>query len=445
MESLVLEEKVSENSHDVGLPRGLRWRGDVLWINKKIDGKRFQLSTGCKTLEEGQEVFDAFLAEHGQQKPTAGAGRRLLTDRPKLPKGLYWKGAVIWLSKMVKGQHYNLSTGTDNVTLAKKFLDDFNLKTFKEEKLGVKSRQKITFEGLANKHLEQANLNGRRAGTIKIYSTVRDNFIRFLELRGLATASIEKLTAEIIEDFKTWRATTPINRNGLPVKDGEKADKPGVAPKTLQSDVCAIGTFLAYGVKRGYIEKNPVADIEPVHLPAKAPVYLEELEIKALLEAAQSYDEWQRPARPFGSLLHDIILTYLKTGMRLEELRHLQWTDLSFSRDEIAIRQEKLVENKEVFSLPADTVEALRQHTEDSFATLDVKQRQALLQKWKMGRKELTALKLADFDLVCGILRRSITLTWNPKTKGRNIPIAPGLKPVLDRQPRTNNLGTVKQ
>jgi hypothetical protein len=69
------------------LPRGLRWRGGVLWISKKIDGRRYQVSTGCKTLEGGLEAFNEFLREHGQRE-SAGGGRRIITDRPTLPKGV---------------------------------------------------------------------------------------------------------------------------------------------------------------------------------------------------------------------------------------------------------------------------------------------------------------------------------------------------------------------
>src|SRR5258706_11065994 len=99
------------------LPRGLRWRGDVLWINKKINGKRYQLSTGCKNLFQGMIVFEEFLLQHGV-KQTPGSGRRINTSRPDLPKGLYWKGSVIWLSRVADGKHYNVSTGTSEPDLA---------------------------------------------------------------------------------------------------------------------------------------------------------------------------------------------------------------------------------------------------------------------------------------------------------------------------------------
>jgi hypothetical protein len=132
MEAVAIQGQVAEKTVEPELPRGLRLRGGVYWINKKIDGVRYQKSTGCKIIE----VFNEFLAEHGQNS-MAGSGRRLQTDRPKLSKGLYWKGTVIWLSRMVDGKHYNISTGTDTVSLAKQFLDNFNVKAFKHEKLGV--------------------------------------------------------------------------------------------------------------------------------------------------------------------------------------------------------------------------------------------------------------------------------------------------------------------
>lgn len=188
MDAGILEvSKVTEE-----LPRGLRWRGGVLWISKKIDGKRYQFSTGCKKLEDGLDAFNEFLREHGQWE-SAGAGRRIITNRPTLPKGLYWKGKVIWLSRVVKGKHYNISTGTDDVKLAERFLADFNLKAFKSEKLGVISRPKVTFEALANRYLDQGKLNGLRAKTLARYSAVRDHFQSFLTLRGIAGADVQRL------------------------------------------------------------------------------------------------------------------------------------------------------------------------------------------------------------------------------------------------------------
>lgn len=128
----------------------------MLWINKTISGRRHQISTGCKTIEDAIQFFEEFLREHGVRTKAAakaGAGRRAALDRPELPRGLYWKDNIIWLSRVVDGRHYNVSTGTSNRKLAEQFLADFNLKAFKGEKLGVVARTRITFDDIARRYL----------------------------------------------------------------------------------------------------------------------------------------------------------------------------------------------------------------------------------------------------------------------------------------------------
>ena len=98
------------------IPNGLIVRGKVYWISKKISGVRHQLSTGCTELEDALRVFRDFMAEHTASS-VAGAGRRVVKGRAQLPKGLYWKGNVIWLSRTVDGTHHNLSTGTNDIVL----------------------------------------------------------------------------------------------------------------------------------------------------------------------------------------------------------------------------------------------------------------------------------------------------------------------------------------
>lgn len=216
MQQVLDQRTVRDEAENGILRRGLFWRGDVLWINKKVGGRRHQVSAGCKSVEEGLEVFHEFLREHGF-KPRAGAGRRTVQERTALTKGLYWRGGVIWLSRVVNGQHYNISTGTANPKLAEQFLADFNLKVFKGEKLGVAARTKTTFADLAGRYLEQGRLGGLRPKTLARYTAVRDHFEKFLSQRRLAGADAAAITPTVIEDYKAWRASTPLNRNGWPI------------------------------------------------------------------------------------------------------------------------------------------------------------------------------------------------------------------------------------
>lgn len=163
------------------------------------------------------------------------------------------------------------------------------------------------------------------------------------------------------------------------MKAGEQADSTGAAPKTLQFEVQTLGTFLKHGLRLKFISENPASDVRPVRVSEKVPVYLEEQEITALLNSARTFDQWSSFKYSVGPLLHDIIVTYLKTGMRLEELRTLEWNDVNLQRAEISIRLEKIVRCHRAIPLAEETVNAVRELTPDMFESLDVAARRKML------------------------------------------------------------------
>jgi len=188
------------------------------------------------------------------------------------------------------------------------------------------------------------------------------------------------------------------------------------------------------------VAENPVSGVKPVRLPDAAPVYLEEHEITAFLDAAASYDEWRRPRQKLGTLLHDIFITYLKTGMRLEELRHLEWSDVDLNRGEISIRATKTVKSTSTMKLPSDVAAALRDLSADDFNKMDVAARQRLLRKLRLKESTLQRLQYSHFDLQNTRLKREVSVAWQPKSTGRVIPVSEGLRQVLARQQRKDNL-----
>ncbi len=419
------------------LPRGLRWRGGVLWINKKIAGKRFQFSTGCKDVTAGLAAFDEFLSHH-EVKGTAWFGQRNNTKRPELPKGLYWKGNVIWLSRMSADKHYNRSTGTSDPELAKQVLSEFNLKSFKGEKLGVWAKTKITFEQIAKRYLDQGKLHGLRIKSITRYQAVADHFIRFLAERGLESTDAKNISPALVEDYKVWRATTPLNRNGQAVTADKPADSAGASTKTLQFEVQTIGTFFKHAVRLRLIDENPVERTRSIKITSKTPIYLSESELKSFLQAATDFDQWSR--MEYGSLIYQILFMYLKTGMRLQELRHLEWSDVDLNRNEIQIRQEKTIETIAHIPLTKETVAALLNLDCARYSALSLKERQGILGKRFLPAAEISASRYEDFGLANGVLIHKFTVLWHPKSTGRVIPISPSLRVMLLGLPRTRNL-----
>jgi hypothetical protein len=274
------------------LPKGLFWRGHILWISRNVNGQRVQVSTGCKTIEDGLEAYRDFIEKHGLDKKPSPA-QNGPQELPELPKGLYWKGNVIWLSRSVNGQHYNFSTGTSDPKLATQLLSDFNLRAFKGEKLGVYSRTPLTFRELAERYIEQGRLGGGlRPKSIARYQAIRDHFETFLQMRDLAERDAGTLGPAVVEDYKAWRFSTPVRRNGSPVTNGSPASKPGASPRTVQTEVQIVGSFFRYGVQIGLVDQNPVSRTRGIRVPEKAYTYLEEDEIKRLLDVAAAYDVW---------------------------------------------------------------------------------------------------------------------------------------------------------
>jgi len=86
---------------------------------------------------------------------------------------------------------------------------------FKGEKLGVAARTKLTFREIADRYLEQGRLNGLRLKTLARYTAVRDHFQVFLQQRRLAGTDAAKLGPDVIEDYKAWRAGTPLRRHSV--------------------------------------------------------------------------------------------------------------------------------------------------------------------------------------------------------------------------------------
>jgi integrase len=205
-------------------------------------------------------------------------------------------------------------------------------------------------------------------------------------------------------------------------------------------EVQSIGTFFRHAARLGLVEDNPVSRIRPIRLSQRTPVYLDADEVRRFLQAAATYDDWARSRYPIGSFLRDILVTYLKTGMRLEELRYLEWSDVDMKQGEVIVRGEKEVEDRQEIPISPETLRALRQLGEEKFDALDVEGKQQILGRRLAPKRELVNLRYKDFGLKEGILARGSRVKWNPKTKGRVVPISPGLLPILESLPRNGNL-----
>lgn len=121
--------------------------------------------------------------------------------------------------------------------------------------------------------------------------------------------------------------------------------KPSLAKATRHLRYRHVKAFLSWCRRQGFIEREPLRDIEQPELPDKLPKAMGEEELDRICETIrQDYEEKRR--RGFcrdNELLWLIELFRFAyyTGMRASELLRLRWRDVSLEKRLIFIRQQK--------------------------------------------------------------------------------------------------------
>jgi integrase len=127
-------------------------------------------------------------------------------------------------------------------------------------------------------------------------------------LRTIAITRITELTAPRIQAYIAQRLQE-------------------VTPATVAGDIRAISRLLSFARKRGYIDSDPLKQVErPRNISRKLPRFLSKEEIDRLLQVE---DE---PG------IHAAITTAIYAGLRRGELVNLQWQDIDFEKGLIYLR-----------------------------------------------------------------------------------------------------------
>lgn len=143
--------------------------------------------------------------------------------------------------------------------------------------------------------------------TTERYKEIVNHFKGFLKKNHPHITSLLKLKPIIFEQYKTTRLKN-------------------IAARTVNHEIGTIKTILNQAIKWDMLNINPAKRIEKVkELTAKAPRFLTDKELKAFFEVC-----------PVKHL--PMMKTFYYTGMRREELRCLEWSDIDFIRKVIKVR-----------------------------------------------------------------------------------------------------------
>jgi len=104
-----------------------------------------------------------------------------------------------------------------------------------------------------------------------------------------------------------------------------------LSPKRVNNILNVLSVIFTYAVKADLCRENPVAKVERPTAPRTEVDCLDPQELWRLLKAVHETQPYYYP----------LVLTALFTGMRLGELRSLDWQHVSFENNEILVRKSK--------------------------------------------------------------------------------------------------------
>lgn len=231
---------------------------------------------------------------------------------------------------------------------AKHLADKINLEKA-EGKAGIYRLNEKNIEDYLNEILDyKKSIRNLKPKSLARYKSIFKNFLTFLSIEFPKTVNLSQLDQAIFEEYIRYRKTNYLNKNGAPVTDEQlktRKDnnlKTGASDKTIKMEIETLKSMLQYAVKnrdtkKRYLQENPLEHIEPTRVndqTSKRP--LTEEEINTFLSYMIQKDKE----------LYEIFYTFLYTGIRDGELRHIEWSDIDLNKKIITLK-EKQVRHKD--------------------------------------------------------------------------------------------------
>ena len=268
------------------------------------------------------------------------------------------------------------------------------------------------------------------------YRAVTDHFIAYLEqVKGVRSPPLGTIGYEIAADYVAHRASMPFMPNGQ--SKFTRAIRKGASKKTVHFEREILFQIFKEAAKRELIKHNPFADVRPkkpsTHEIAAVHHPLTVDEEAALLRAAEELDRSRSDTD--NPRFHDMVLFLVSTGLREDEMRHLEWTDIDWKEELICVRQ-KRVEETRVVPIPATAVPGLRKRIagkapqdpvfrdEKDIATFGVRLN-------IRDKLEMLAMKVGEVDLKARRIATVRAYSWKPKGTNGVVPMCATVRSLL--------------
>ncbi len=181
----------------------------------------------------------------------------------------------------------------------------------------------------------------------------------------------------------------------------------GVKECVLQSNKSAISSWYEWLIRVGKVERNPVDMLAPIKVPETDPKPLSVADTQLVLEGIGQMT-WRDPERN-----HAILELFYASGLRLNELRHLDIDDLRINdpRPHVIVRQGK-GKRDGIGMLTPPAVQALKAY---------LPKRARLVRKWEKGQDWKPLFLSRTGDRLCEWRIWNMVVQIGLKVLGRRI------------------------
>ncbi len=350
------------------------------------------------------------------------------------PAGLHRRSDLFHFRRMVDGRRVSRSLGTRNVNTAIKLAVELNTQ-IEDRGLPVDAaiaRDRLAFKQLAEDYLSSRDLRPR---SVKAYRSILCNFQRVAQaITGKPVLLLTDVTDPMVEKYSALRRTEPTARNGHP---NTRKSLSGASSKTVAEERNLIASILRFAVDRKLLAVMPLSQTAKGQRKERdrdvARPLLDD-EVPRLLAAARGYDAERAGDLPYATFFHSLLTAFLYTGLRHQEMRFLEWTDVNFASGLVRVRR-KLVACKRLLRLSpaaqATLAPLLDGKRADQPALRPEDLDRAAFALCFRQMEVLRTLKPSNFDLAAGTLRVEEQFEWEPKGMDGDVPMYPSLAAML--------------
>lgn len=223
------------------------------------------------------------------------------------------------------GRRYSKPCKTTKKSVAKEILAEVNAKLSKQE-FGIVTRPNpMSLEELAKAYLERpdVSISGEWRYMQKLYL-----YSYLLPFFGKSTY-VHEISSFQIESYQRYRLNcnkTNISQNKRPKDKTEK-----VSPRTINLELTVLRSMCNWAANHELINSDDIPKFKMLKVSKKLPRYLSTEESQNLLSAAKNYSKQ----------MHLFVALGLYTGLRLNELRYLDWENIDLEKDILSVKKKK--------------------------------------------------------------------------------------------------------